>query len=240
MNLINNGTVTFPMYHGTSSLFLDGICQNGLGGRNPIKDWKILELAREVLSLSEVHLKDFPTFDIREQAFRLMVEQKISAGGMNFQHGDTYLSPSKMTAIKYATSKRYGSELITYTMDLLQELANRDVPGVRTSLFKKYPDGFRLLDISPAPILIEVINIPAQNLLDEFGKDATENLREIQANLKNNSEIADVLNQQVNFRLTSPVQFNSLKFWLINVIQHKGWGPPDYNLYNLTKTSELK
>ena len=36
--------LTIDLFHGTSSLFLDSILSHGLGGINPVKDWKILEI----------------------------------------------------------------------------------------------------------------------------------------------------------------------------------------------------
>jgi len=41
------------LYHGTLSLFLDGIIKNGLGGMNPISEWKNLDLAREIHPMVE-------------------------------------------------------------------------------------------------------------------------------------------------------------------------------------------
>ncbi len=234
MNIIENGLLSIPLYHGTSSLFLDSIIDHGLAGRNPIADWKILEIAKEVLNLSEIHLSDFETFVIREVSFRKMVDQKITKGGMNFQHGDTYISPSERTAIQYAIDKQYGSELLTYTIDLLRELERRDVPGVRTTLYKKYHHIFSLLDISPAPILVKLTKVPVTNLLSEFGEDASDNLEMIETNFRDHPKFANELNQQNNFRLKIPIITDQLQFWLINVKSYSQW-KPEYTLYKINR-----
>lgn len=109
-----------PLYHGTSSLFLGSIIRSGLGGLNPIAEWHLLEFARLIYPLVEKHVSTRDDFVVKAQTFRFMVEQKSAA--MNFQHGDTYLSPSLSTAVRYAVNKRYGSELLTYTLDFLAEL----------------------------------------------------------------------------------------------------------------------
>ena len=51
--IIQNGRLSIPLYHGTSTLFVDSIANHGLGGMNPVKEWSLLELAKEVLLLSE-------------------------------------------------------------------------------------------------------------------------------------------------------------------------------------------
>lgn len=48
-----NGRLLIDLYPGTSTLFLDSIIGNGLGAVNPMKEWGILELAREVGYLSD-------------------------------------------------------------------------------------------------------------------------------------------------------------------------------------------
>ena len=231
--IVENGVLAIPLYHGTSSLFLDSICKHGLGAKNPIEDWKILELARDILPLCEAHLQDFETYQVRSLSFRNMVEQKITAGGFNFQHGDTYLSPSRQTAVNYAAHNRCGSELITHTIDLLKELGRRNIPDFKTKLFKKHPEGFRLLDIDPAPILIEANCIPTASLKSEHGDDGTKNLERLQEYAQMEPEVGDALKQQLNFRLSSPISSKDLKIWFVNVIQQKAWGFPDYSLYRL-------
>lgn len=69
-----------------------------------------------------------------------MVEQRSAA--MNFQHGETYLSPSRLTAIRYAANKRYGSELLSYTLYFLNELIRLEVDGVQDKLYRAYPHIF--------------------------------------------------------------------------------------------------
>lgn len=51
------------LYHGTSSIFLPSILENGLGGINAVKEWGILELAREIFPYVEENFKDDYRFD---------------------------------------------------------------------------------------------------------------------------------------------------------------------------------
>jgi len=91
-----------------------------------------------------------------------MVDQVAAA--MNFQHGETYLSAASDTAVRYAVNKRVGSELISYTLDFLQELLRHRVPGIRDDLYKEYPLVFNLLNISAAPILVELTSVSTEDL----------------------------------------------------------------------------
>jgi hypothetical protein len=153
-------TLPIPLYHGTSTLFLRSIIKSGLGGADPIADWSVLEFARLIYPLVEQHLSAQADFMLKVQSFKFMVEQK--SAGMNFQHGETYLSPSLSTAVRYAANKRLGSEFLTYTLDFLTELIRLKVAGVTDRLHQAYPQIFEKLDISPAPLLVQAENLDRQ------------------------------------------------------------------------------
>jgi len=46
--LLENGKLTIPLHHGTSSLFLVSIQEHGLGGVNPIEQFRVREYFTEV------------------------------------------------------------------------------------------------------------------------------------------------------------------------------------------------
>ena len=200
---------------GTSTLFLDSIVKHGLGGANPISDWNVVELAREILELSQEHISKSDMFARRGDSFRRMTEQ--IAGTTNWQHGDTYVSPVKHTAIRYVANKRLGSELLTYTLDFLEELVRYEVPGVKDSLYRRFPQAFRVLDLSCSPILLEASGVPVSWLIGEDGSDASSNLKRIDDAYHNHPDIADAIIQQENFRLRQPIPINKLRIWLVNI-----------------------
>lgn len=133
----NSLGVAIPLYHGTSTLFLNSIIESGLGGRDLISGWKVLEFAKLRYPFAEEHLSRRDDFRVKCQSFKWIVEQKSAA--MNFQHADTYLSPARSTAVRYAANHRYGSELLTYRLDLLQQLVCLGVDGVCNHLYRAYP-----------------------------------------------------------------------------------------------------
>ncbi|OHE84185.1 MAG: hypothetical protein A2190_00380 [Lysobacterales bacterium RIFOXYA1_FULL_69_10] len=223
--------VPFPLFHGTSTLFLDDIVQYGLGGENPIAAWGVLEFARVLLPYVETHLVGDQALLMKIDSFKRMAGQDVA--GFNWQHGDTYLSPSRSTAVRYATNKRYGSELLTYTIELVQELVQRNAPGVRDALYQQYPQMFRFLDISPAPLLVEVSGLPVHAITaDEHGRCAEGNLAIVKSVFEDDPEMVNTLCQQFNFRLRTPQPISRLRISLINVYEWSAQGSM-YTLYPL-------
>lgn len=224
-----------PVYHGTSTIFLDGIVRWGLGGRNPLGDLKFFDFVKDLFPLVEHHLSNDPDWMSRAQTFSYMTEQRT--GRVNFQHGDTYVSPSKATAIRYAANKRYGSELITYSLDFLQELLRRKIPGVADALYQRYPHVFGLLDISCSPLLIKISGLGPLDLLTENGRDAAVSIQEVLNILTEPNNDAQVLLQQTNFRLRRPVPLSQLSIRLVNIAH---WNPvlPEYTLYELRPSQQ--
>lgn len=229
--VIKNNILTIDLYHGTSTLFLDSIIQKGLAAVNPVNEWNLLELSKEVYALSEQHLKETNLFQVCSHSFKNMTEQS-KCGSFNFQHGDTYLSPSKQTAARYAINKRYGSELLTYTLDFLKELLSLDIKYVKTDLLRKYHKIFGLIEANPSPMLIQVSNVNVSSLLSEHGNDPQANLEQVEQFINESPKFFDTVLQQTNFRLVSPMQIDNLKFWLINVQKWHNLSP-EYNLYEI-------
>ena len=222
--------LTVDLFHGTSTIFLNSIIRNGLGGINPVEDWNILELSKEVYELSEKYLKETKIFKKSSLSFKEMAKQSNS-GVLNFQHGDTYLSTSKKAAIRYSIHKEYGSELLTYTINFLKELINLEIPYVMKDLYRKHKNIYKIINVNPSPILIQTKNVDVSILLDEFGNDPKDNFEKI--NTFSNGDIP------INFRLKSPIKSDKLTFWLINVTKQLAYDE-QYNLYEININNSIK
>lgn len=232
MDLVNEqNELSIDLFHGTSTLFMDDIIAHGLGGFNPVREWGLLELSKEVFAQSELHLRETEIYLVKSNSFRLMTEQ-VSGGSFNWQHGETYVSPSKQTGINYAINKRYGSELLTYTIDFLQALIEKKVKYVTTDLFRKYKKIFGLIEANPSPLLVQISNVPLSVLRSEHGEAPDYNLEQMEQVLSTNLEAYQAYLQQTNFRLVKPISMDKLKLWFINVQE---WRPynPQYNLYHI-------
>lgn len=226
----SDNKLAFDLYHGTSTLFLDSIIENGLGGVNPVKSWNLVELSEEVYHLSDKYLQASPVFKTRELSFKNMSEQAIH-GNLNFQHGDPYLSASMYKAGCHAIKMRYGSEILTYTIDLINELLRLKGGFDSAGLYKRYPKLVDMLKTNPSPILIQARNIEVSILVSEDGNDPKLTLDRVK-----DIEALNTFSQVTNFRLTSPIQKDKLKFWLINVQEWNG-SNPSFNLYEIIPES---
>ena len=228
---IKPSSSSIPLYHGTSTIFVDGIIETGLGGKNQLAEWRAFELAAILHPLVRDILSADPDWMVRAQEFVWMVEQR--SGCLNFQHGDTYLSPFSGTAIRYASNKRYGSELLTYILDFLQELLRRKVPGIADDLYRKFPQIFNLLDVSCAPLLVKVEDVTVDELMAESGEDAAQTFDHVLITLCEQPDLAMILLQQSNFRLQKPIPVSRLTISLVNVTE---WHPafPKYSLHMLS------
>jgi hypothetical protein len=99
--LVVDGILQLPLYHGTSSLWLDSILTHGLGGAMPP-----LEHARTLL----IDLYNQTPEEQRDYGTSLMLEQKQEH--TNWQHGQVYFSLGFQDAANYALNP-LGSELLT-------------------------------------------------------------------------------------------------------------------------------
>ena len=228
-----DATVPIPLYHGTSTLFLPSIMEFGLGAVNPIAELRVLDFARAIYPMVREHIAPDRSWASKALSFRKMVEQQSSV--MNWQHGDVYLSPSRHTAIRYAVNKRVGSELLSYALDLLQELLNRGVAGVRDELYGQFPAIFELLDVSVAPVVITVREVQPAALLDENGNAPDMALDFVARVCKEFVESEEILGQ-VNFRLREPSPPAMLTVQLICVTRYDPLAP-QYRLYDVSSSA---
>lgn len=205
------GKLKISLFHATSTLFLNSILENGLAGRNVILEWKILDMAKRVYELSEQYLSESNTFIRSSDSFKKMVEQSNN-GGFNFQHGQTYVSASKSTVIRYALSNLYGSEILSYTIKFLTELINLGIDEL-INLRNDFEDIFNIMNIDHEPLIIQIDDVYSQFLISEHGDDATNNLNYL-ANFP--EALFDALAQQFNFRLLANSKNYKLTFWKLD------------------------
>lgn len=168
---IKNNKLQIPLYHHTSSFFLDSIVKYGLGGFNPVKEYGILEFFKSAYEICNLIFKSDPVW-IEER--KLVVEPIANqlTEGFNFRHGGTYLSPSKDTAVRYAKDNPYGSEILSKSICLYDKICAFDKEhGTQHALGNdlKNVTIHRALNQNIYPILIEVFNLDIHELTDEYG-----------------------------------------------------------------------
>ena len=153
--------------------------------------------------------------------------------GLNFRHGDVYLTGSLDRAVRYASQNRHGSEILSYALDFLQLLVDRDVPTVRDSIYQKYRPIFQMLQVNAAPLIIRAEGVSKADLLDDKGNDAHDGLQLIETLMAMSPE-EQSNDFQVDFRLTSPINARNLVVYLLAVTR---FDPlfPEYELYELSQ-----
>lgn len=228
---MTDNLLPLPLYHGTSTLFLSSIIEYGLGGRDVISELQIIDLARAIHPIVDAQLANNENWMIKLASFGNMVRQ--TSAGMNFQHGQTYASASHYTALRYSLSARRGSELITETLDFLDEVERAESAEVLVDLGNRFSRAFALRNINPTSILIKISGVSTTELLDEFGGSPDRQLQRIEHCMESISHDESPLLQQINFRLARPVALDRLSFWLVELQE---WDPylPKHALHLLS------
>lgn len=133
-----DGWLKYPLYHGTSIYFLDSIRTYGLGGRNCIKEWRTLEMWRELREL------------------RKQEEPIAYYKGGSWGYGEVYLTPFKSRALLHESSeaiRSIKSNLRYMKRDLRQQLLSR------------YPELTACIQFAHQPVLIRLSRVHHSQLM---------------------------------------------------------------------------
>ena len=217
MRVTDGEDVLVPLYHGTSKRFLPSIRESGLGGRYPSEVARCHDLLDDLAGFNGWDWSG----DAELCSLKLIVDSiragTVTAGGFNFRYGNTYVSASCRSAVRYATSNRYGSELLTTAMDVLEKLFDYE-PSLAQQIAEKHQISPDLRYLDAQPVLVEAKHVPVRNLKSERGEAAGVQLNSMQ-------ELADkhpvltipVLWDQMNFELISPVPSEMLRYYEIRL-----------------------
>jgi hypothetical protein len=87
----------FPLFHGTSDIFLSSIRQHGLGGKNIIVEWRGLEFLRTAMSMLDQHIdRTNPETQLHWKILEAVAAQQVDH--FNWRHGGTYLIAAEFRA----------------------------------------------------------------------------------------------------------------------------------------------
>lgn len=184
---IQTPLVRFPLYHGSSSLHLE----NFIPGEAP-RPFEHHDAAIRLFREAWAALADLGRSP--EWWIQRMLEQ--SSQHSNWRHGTLYVSPSTLSAVRYASSgARCGGELLTMCADALASL--RGLVGVRAQqLEDAFSELGRFLKGVGEPILVELGELTAGDLTTKVeGKDVSQMLQLLDGDEKRRH----VIGQQVNF-----------------------------------------
>lgn len=211
----------FQYYHGTSTIFLNSIKKYGLGTINPNIDLKNLEVLIYLKNVAERKLiKNFEYLKIRDTTIAMANQSKLAYKDingnievLNFKHDGIYVSLSEITAARYSSINKYGSEILERIMLIYKLL-------LKNKIEFKIPSEINLFNIekylecNPEPIIIKISEIDDNNLEKEDGKTAIEALDFLRVEIPNMSEkMKFEFLQRCNFKLLSPIETKHLKFY---------------------------
>ena len=231
--MTKNNTLQFPLYHGTSTLFLDEILRSGLGGINPIEDWGVLDCIRDLRDLAEQHAGKW--YIPLKYVTDVMCEQL--EGRFDWRHGSVYLTAFRNKAISYAIHNEYGSEIVSRCMALYKRLGdqviftdNKDLNAGLDAIFKKHRRVLCHWNFAASPILITVNGL-------------TKDMLEVSEAVTTLEKALELCEQGLGFhylRLTRAVPPENLKMQLISsnrnvVMGDSGDIPGDLKLWDIER-----
>ena len=203
--------VPFPVYHGTSTIFLPSIFEAGLGGRNPVAECRGVQCLDRLVNIADVAFQNSDEWSVDRIGLDLMRRQTITGANMNFRHGGAYVTPAETTAVGYALSNEVGSELLSECIKLYRRIATQVASEVLT-----LRDEFRqVFDLSLGigkPVLIRIIDLPRASIQTEQAGDANVPIDEL---LNLEPGIRAIAAQQSNFELLLPHRVDPSQVWLI-------------------------
>jgi hypothetical protein len=166
-SIVENGVFTCPIFHGTTSLFIESIIENGLGGKDPLTTLRARETFTELFELGENQLGNDPFWIESRKKLTPLARQEYLGGNFSFQHGESYLTPIRECALDYATTSRLGGcELLYYMHILIKQLMYKQVDGIEYVVSQELVD---ILTTDHKPVLITLNHLPKISVATETG-----------------------------------------------------------------------
>ena len=210
--------VPTPLYHGTSSHFLSAFKPGATPAMWPHKRAALRLLEDVWTDLSQ--LRDQVPCDLREKLAWGIAYEEIPfyvrnvidqvSGHSNWQHGELYLTPSKLKAVEYACrGAKHGGELVTMCRNALNALTGVDQQKAErlTGCAESLPRLLRGTDLPP--ILVEFDDIRIADLSTEVQEDdVSEALslltdKKLRETFGSDERVREIVGQQTNFRLAN-------------------------------------
>lgn len=115
MKILSGKKLNIPLYHGTSTLFLDEIYKYGFGANNMLEELKVMDMLTQIYESCIAETDFVHEYPISDLACKNILSQDKS-----WQYNGLYLNTSKYTAFNHANINRYGSELLSAAMYLYE------------------------------------------------------------------------------------------------------------------------
>jgi hypothetical protein len=198
----------------------------GLGGKNIVADWHILEFLRAGMTILKDHInRTDPTIELHWNILQAAASQRVDR--MNWRHGSTYLIAAEFRAVMYAISNTYGSEILSLVGWLLEHCPLECRPELDAAMMQ-YTELSQCLMVKHEPILIRATSVPVSSILTEKGEDPTGVLCKLAEVLAKSEHLFDGASQIGSFELREPLPATGLQ--LFRIIDATDDNPPRYRL----------
>ena len=207
--------LAIPLFHGTSTALLPSIARFGLGGGDPVSAFNAVGCLNALSSLADTALSEDDWWASEADCTHRMCAQSVSAGGFNFRHGQTYVSASELTAVRYAITNCVGSELLSTCIELRRRLL--PFPSERLAAIEfQHRELFSLSEGNPQPLLLRMNGVATEHLLSETGDSPSSVLASV-------AELVSCGLQEAleghNFILSTPMAPGAVQVFSIKVVQ---------------------
>jgi len=200
----------FPLYHGTSDIWLDSIKKYGLGGKKMVDFFDLESMLHQVAETCRNHnLLD----SLDELVLKKMIPYEKDA--FTWEYNSVFVSICPDTAERYAQSNKYGSEYLSAIMRLEERIRTKGIP-FQYSDDKHNDFSENLRSLSPRPIIIKIVNINEEDLIPENNSDnPSEVFKYIYSTydeFKDDLKMFHIFMQQYNFKLNRVIPFEDITF----------------------------
>ena len=189
-----------PLWHGTSAHLLPMIEEYGLGGRNVMAEWRVMDFLAEVFPQLNYNRFDYSDPDHNKKMLINACLQRTNAG-MNFLYGHLYVAGGYARAASYAS---YAPELISYVFWALDMADRYGLPMIRDRL-SAFPEIAAFVEQPPKPVVLKLPLVPLLALEDEKGGPIMPLLWD------EDPAVASILLDQSSFRLNTVIPLREVE-----------------------------
>ena len=191
----------FPhtLWHGTSAHLLPLIEEQGLGGRDLMADWRVMEFLQRAFPRLGFDNQDYSDPDCME-LLPIRAAVRGGAAGMNFVYGDLYAAGGYAKAAFYAQT---APELLSFVRTVV-EVANRRKLSAISDELPNYPEIEEFLSLDLAPVVLKLPPVPMTSVRSEDGG-------EIPFDVIANSPASEALISQCAFRVDAVIPLSDIE-----------------------------
>jgi hypothetical protein len=191
----------FPhtLWHGTSAHLLPMIDKYGLGGRNVLAGWRVMEFLQWAFPQLGFDDQNYSDPDYLE-LLPIQAAARGGADGMNFVYGDVYATGGYDKAASYAQT---APELLSFARTVVEVAERKGLESIADGL-KRYVQVADFLNGEPKPVVLKLPPVPISSVRMERGGD-------VPIDMLADSPVLDELISQLAFRVEAVIPLSEIE-----------------------------